>query len=190
MRKLEETVQEIREKYEQVLDRVIDRVQKAHPEMDDPAMHLDVDGNYTLHVGVGKKSWPLASKGWPCGLWLQNVLLENLACEDDSDPPAKSIWLNPSRDLGMDLVQAIDDIQKAAATILSGSDLRRLRTHFSGKTQGWITYPVTESRQELMTLFLQDNAEGFVEKMAGYFEELALFVPVVDKLFEAKRKRR
>jgi hypothetical protein len=184
---LEETMNEVRNKYEQIFDKVLDKVQNVHSELEYPAKHFDINGDYSIHVGIGKKSWPFVSKGWPSGLWFGNILLEHLMGDEDYDQPCKVIWINPPKELGINLNNAIKEIQKAADNILDKEDMKATKVHFYGKTQGWISYPMRDSRQSLLELLLKDNAEGFIDKMVEYYEELTQFIPVMNKLFEPIR---
>jgi hypothetical protein len=46
----------------------------------------------------------------------------------------------------------------------------------------WISFRLPESRQDLLTLLINDEARGFVDHMVGHFDTLAMFIPVVDEI--------
>ena len=53
-RQLEDSMKAVREKYVALFEKVLDRVQDKHPDLDCREIHLDKDG---LNVGLGKKTW-------------------------------------------------------------------------------------------------------------------------------------
>jgi hypothetical protein len=57
------------------------------------------------------------------------------------------------------------------------------------KVQAWITFPLKESRQELLELLKTDNTSGFIQLMVDYFEQLTQFIPVMDEIFKPIKRR-
>ena len=85
--RLEASMKAVRTKYQLVFNEVLDKVQSEHPELDRRATDFEA-------IGAGKRSWLSSNPAWPSGLYIDDVSLENLACES-GDPPNASVWLRP-----------------------------------------------------------------------------------------------
>jgi hypothetical protein len=86
---LEKSMEDVRTKYKEVFQRIIDAVAEAHPELDAQRSRVTqfwADG----YIGFGRKSWP-SGANWHSGFWVENLRLEILAAED-TEPPYAYIW--------------------------------------------------------------------------------------------------
>ena len=181
-----------RDTHRRIIEKSLGKVRAEHEELDTQALHLEYPAEYDLNAGVGKKEWPDYGKNWPTGFWLGGIRLENLTSEDEERPYA-CIYVaqkTPDRDF---LDDVAEKISRAARDFLSSDQLRGVEVLDSSdrQHQRMICWPLLESRSGLLNLLLDDEAKGFVSRIAEHIEFLTQFAPVMDDIFRtAKRSRK
>ncbi len=170
--RLEKSMRSVREKYEELFERVKDAVTKRHPEFDDCKINVTQkwsDGE----IGFGRKSWP--GKDGPSGLWMVNLKLELLS-NADSAAPYTCIWIRG--DSKIDLEAAGNIVKEEAKKVLTSEQSTRLASKW---TNVWI-FPAP-SKREILTALSSGDGEEFVELLAKQFDQMAHFVPILDTVF-------
>jgi hypothetical protein len=183
---LEKSMATVREKYDEIFDKVLDAIQQEHPELSRRVQQAT--SSYGGSVGIARQTWPDRSSAWPSGLWLDNISLERLASEDEERPSA-SVWIKPRRELWVDFKEAERRLSKAAAKVLSGQEAK-LTSVKADRNEAYLWYPLPTPRQELLGLLQADDPSGFIDCMVEHFEKLTRFTPVVDEIFAAGRSKR
>jgi hypothetical protein len=186
---LEESMESMRNKYREVFDKVLERVQEQHKELDCSAMHFAA-GDDGINVAVGKSTWPCRYPKWPSGLWLSRVRLDDVASEPEY-PPGACIWIRPPVQSGLDLKKAANKLREAARQVLPKGALKDFEVD-EGKSDASIWYPLLpESRQELLAMVKkEDGSAEFIDCMVTHFELLAKFIPVIDEIFQTGKRSR
>jgi len=170
--RLEQSMESVREKYEELFERVTDAVTKRHPEFNDCKVNMTQkwsDGE----IGFGRESWP--GKDGPSGLWMVNLKLERLANSDSADPYA-CVWIRG--DSKIDLESAANILKEEAKKIITSEQLKRFESKWNNL---WIL--PAPSKKEMLTAFSSSDGEEFVELLVKQFDQMARFVPVLDKIF-------
>jgi hypothetical protein len=170
-------MEEVREKYEEILGKVLDRVQEKHDELDCLDIHAKNDG---MNLGIGKTGY------WTSGLWIGGIRIENLTSEDEDAPYAMVLVNYPKKSL--DLEMAERNLRAAAKRILPKEDFRRLDSEASSGYAD-ISYYLREPRHKLLGL-LNGDGSAFIDCMVAHFESMAKFIPVLDKIFQVGKKNR
>lgn len=184
----EASIASVRERYQKILEDVLESVGSTHKNLDCQGFHLTNGGGYTLNIGLGKRAWSKDDK-WPTGIWLENLWIENLVTEDEN-LPGGAIWIDPPKDVSLDLAEAVDRLQQLAKTILPVEDFSHLDCKCR-KSTAFISYPFRQSRRELRDMLWKDDAKDFGECLVKHFEALIPFIDVLDEIFKtAKRSRK
>jgi hypothetical protein len=178
-RLLEDAMKAIREKYAAIFEKVLDKVQEKHEELDSRETRLTNDG---VNVGIGKKSWRSKPTYFISGFWIGEVRIQDLTSEDE-DAPDKTIWINHPEG-AVDIEEARKKLRESAMSILSKEELRRADFD-SGKGIAGVTYPIIQSRAELLELLIKDEARGFISCMVAHFESMTGFTAIVDEIYDA-----
>jgi hypothetical protein len=175
-RLLEETMEGVRTKYKEAIERVAEAVVEAHPELD---AHVAYPTQFwgKGSFGFGRKTWPGGDSNWPSGLWLWHIRLELLTSED-SKPPDASIWISKKRDFDLERARTI--VAEAAAKLLSTDELSRSEPSSSGQELFYFPSP---SKRALLDAFSDDDSQRLVELLVPTFDLMARFVPVLDQVF-------
>ena len=179
-RMLEESMEGVRAKYKELVQRVIQAVTDAHPELNSGfAYPTQFWGSGS--IGFGRKSWPAGDSGWPPGLWIWNLRLENLASED-SEPPYASIWVSSksAKKCNLDMTAARTQLKAVAKELLSPEDLDQTSNGGEGDVLLDFTSP---SKIELIGLLLDEDGQKFVDRLVKQFDIMSGFIPTLDKLF-------
>jgi hypothetical protein len=166
-RLLEDAVDEVRKKYEQVLESVVTEFQTTHRELDCSKIGL-THGSF----GLGREKWPKRN-GWPTGFYIEEIRLDNLT-SPDMEPPWKTVWVlhaNP-KEAESRLRKVADKVLKAEAP----------KWEFQIDSKAAMLFCELEPRKELFDLLLKDESKGFVERMLAHFESMVGFVSVIDEL--------
>jgi hypothetical protein len=180
-RLLEESMEDVRTKYKQLCQQVIDAVGATHPELDANVVYLTqswTDGQ----IGFGRKSWPGGETREPAGLWLIGLRIEELSAED-SEPPYAAIWV--PKKTGVDLDAARVAVKEAAEKLLTSEERTTTVSERSGETLLW--WP-TSSKRELLDAVSDGDGQKFVDLLVSDFKMLARFVPVLDRVFSENLK--
>ena len=133
-------------------------------------------------IGFGRKSWPGGESDWPAGLWVWDLRLEVLAAED-SAPPSSSIWAPKKAKSNLDVDAARVALNTAAKELLTPEQLKGTASGESGEHLLWLPAP---SKRELLDALSDGDAQKFVVLFVSQIDLMALFVPVLDKLFGVK----
>lgn len=182
-RLLEDSMKAARQKYAEILEKVVDNFQQKHEEFDSRQILPTRDG---VNVGIGKKTWRSKPTYYISGFWLGEIRIEDLTSENE-DPPDKTVWVNHP-DGAIDLDEAAKKLRTAAQRILSNDEFRRADFEW-GKGIAGITYPITHPRAELFELLIKDDARGFVSCMVVHLESMSKFAPVLDEIHNKSAKR-
>jgi hypothetical protein len=177
-RSLEESMKRVREKYTGLCEKVAEAVKTKHPELD-----LNRVG-VTLPWGHGflfssPTAWEARINDGP-GFLITNLGLEVLG-SDDEPPPRAAIWIKPARKAGVDLAQARKALVSAAETVLTPEE-RDLCLKERGDRDSVLFYDLPETRQQLLEMLLEGDAQRFVDCMVSHIELLARFTPALDKI--------
>jgi hypothetical protein len=177
-RQLEESMNEVRERYETVCERVVQVVQAETPELDNCRTHPKQGGD----ISFSRKKWLTQYESWPAGLWIGNINLDILMADEPPDPYA-SIWLGVPKDIKFDLERARSKLQNAAPELLKGEKLKwffSAESEREKKTCFW--YELPESRSALVKMLLESKSEEFIECIASHVMILGRFIPVLDEI--------
>jgi hypothetical protein len=183
-RLLEESMEGVRTKYKEVFQRIIDAVTEGHREFDANAVYPTQFWGEG-YIGFGRKSWPGGESKWPSGLWVGNLRLELLAAED-SEPPYGYISYSPKSKSNLDLDTARAAIYEASKDILTTEELKDAVCEESREVLLWLPAP---SKHELLGALSKGDGQGFVELFVSYFDSMARFVPVLDRVFRECLKK-
>ena len=183
---LEESMHKVREKYDQIFNEVLTKVQENYRELDlsGPLHAKDEEG----YVGIGKKTWPSMYGSWPSALRLENIRLEHLVSEDH-EAPAAGVVVWPPKEVNVNFEEAKRKLSEVAEQGFGKKEFAWLPAE-NTKRWAWIGYSLPEPRQELLELLLRDEARGFIGRMVEHFDTLAKFIPVVDEIFQSGQQKR
>jgi hypothetical protein len=179
-RQLEDSMNEVQDRYKTVCERVVEAVQEQKPELNNCQRHFKREG---FHIAFARREWPSQNERWPSGLWISNISLDNLMSEE-GDPLYASIWLSIPKGIQVDLEKARTRIQNAAAELLKGE---KLKCFFKDEPETCLWYTSPESRQALAQMLLDDESEKFVECIVSHVMILARFIPVLDEILLKNR---
>ena len=136
-RLLEESMEDVRKKYEEVFQQTADAVRKDHPELDKKVVTFKpnlTDGQ----IGFGRKSWPISKWGAPAGFWVDKLRLDVLAAED----PYSSIWVPKESNLDFDAAREI--CEESAKTLLTPQEFEDTK---SGVKEDLLYFSVPSSNE-------------------------------------------
>jgi hypothetical protein len=176
--RLEKSMKSIREKYKELFQQVVETVTDEHPELDSSKLWLTQAWSEG-QIGFGRKSWPHSKDGnteVPPGLWLLNLKLDYLAMED-KDAPSAIIWV--SKKTKIDIGAARISMKQQAEKLYSMEELKRLE---NTEDEVLIELPAP-SKRELLDAFSNGDGEEFVKLIVNQFDQMASFVPVLDRVF-------
>jgi hypothetical protein len=187
-RLLEQSLNKMRNKYKEVLDRVPADVRKKHQQLDNDGMQLDVDeedddDRNVITIGVGKKEWSSCERKQPSGLWLSGIAFGPLVVERELSPCA-NVFIYPRKESKLDLAEVTQKLEDAAGGILPDVQFRR----DSEPGIACIGYSLPETQEELVELLLKDESRPFIKCLVGHFDALAKFIPVIDKIFQRGKR--
>jgi hypothetical protein len=178
-RRVEKSMEDIRDKYAGVFDRVRDEVKAAHHEFDD--FYIRVTQFWCKGImGIGRKEWRRKG-GDQARIQIDKLRLEALL-NDDLNPPFAGIWACKAIRPGTDL-EGVAKIISEAKKVLTKEECARCRTE-SEKNYGYVLrYDLPENRHDLAEMLLEGDGQKFVDCMVSHFDVLARFIPVLDEVF-------
>ena len=175
---LENSMNAVRDKYEQILATVLDRVEQQHRELDCRTMHLSYKEDPS--VSISKKAWSSMYPNWPSGFWIGCIGLNNLASEDENEPYA-SVYFNPSKSAVFDSQEIVRRLRDFAETILTREQMSRLRDD-ANKGDASIYYLLPEPRRKLLEMLLNNKSAEYIDCIEDHLKTLARFIPVMDEI--------
>jgi hypothetical protein len=175
---LEESMESVRAKYEEICQRVVEAVTELHPELDASVICL-AQSWATGDIALGRTSWPMKDNKFPTGLWVYDLRLEHLAAEDREDPSG-GIWFAKKEISGFDFAAARSAMMAAAQKILSPEELRRVSPADTFDNLLWFDAP---SKKEILDALTDGDGQRFVELFVSQFDFMARFIPAVDQVF-------
>ncbi len=178
--RLEDTINEVREKHEAVCKRVIQAVQAEKPELDNCRPHPK-EG----HLSFARTEWSTQSDTWPPGLWIWNISFDHLTA-NDNDAPCAALWLRDPRGKRFDLDKMRGKTRSAALEFVKGEQ-PKYKFDDEGGRDVLLWYDITETRQELLQMLLDDQSEKFVQCIVSHVMILTQFIPVLNDILLTKQ---
>ena len=178
-RQLEDSMNEVQDKYKTVCERVIEAAQKEPLELDNCRTHPKHG-----HLSFARKKWLSQYESWSSGLWIWNISLDNLKAEEGAGHCA-AIWLWVPKGTNFDLEEARTKIQNTAVELMKDEKLKFFFKDESEREKNKRTcfwYNLPESRQSLAQMLLDNESEKFVECIVSHVMILARFIPVLDEI--------
>lgn len=174
-RLLEDSMEEVRKKYQEIGQLILARVTATHPELDFTASYLTQfwDSGY---MGFGKRIWPDGGPKAPTGFYVGNLRLELLA-SDEEEPPIVYVWVPKNANVDPMLTRSI---LKAAAEVHSSSEEYQ-QVSVEGTDEVCMYLPAP-SRHDLRSALLDSTGQRFVDLIVKQFDGMARFIPALDKL--------
>jgi hypothetical protein len=172
-RQLEDSLDEVRKKYQEIGQRIVAAVAASHRELDVSAICLtQYWGNG--YIGLGNQNWPDGGSNSPSGLYVDHLRLEYLT-SDEEERPTAYIWVAKSAKL--DPTVARSTLEAFARSELSDEEYRSASFEESGEVS--FSAP---SKAELLSALLIGDGQSFVDLIAKQFEGMARFIPALNKL--------
>lgn len=179
-RLLEESMQEVRDKYRGLGKEVVERIREDHPALDWDVVYLCPKSD-SGGIGIGRSAWP---KGNPynLGLYVEPLELELLAAgeEDEVEDPCAFISTQSASSTESREPSVTQAVNSAASRLLTEEELKRLK--LKGKARKPLWYKLPETRRQLLDMLLDGDGRGFVKCISAHFEILARFIPVLDEV--------
>jgi hypothetical protein len=177
---VEDSISEVRTKYEALCERIAEGVAESHKELDIQTVKVLITaGPAAIKSGVivvGRSSWPSEGKIYQTAFWVENLRLEVLLDEDEDDPMV-GFWLQAPDD-SRDFAADVKAIQGAAKKILTSEQLSQW--HLGNGEETAIVGRVVASKQELLAMLSKGETERFVDTIVEQLEELATLIPAID----------
>jgi hypothetical protein len=180
---LEESMEDVRAKYKEVCQRVVDAVAELHPELDASVICL-AQSRTSGEIALGRTSWPMQEKKYPTGLWLYGLRLENLAAEYSEDPIG-GIWIAKKEITGFDLAAARAAMIAAAQTILNPEEIKSISPADTYDNLLWFDAP---SKKEILNALTDGDGQRLVELLVSQFDFMARFIPALDQVLQGYAK--
>ena len=182
-RSVEKTMEEIRAKYAEVIERVWAATKAQHKELDWYEAYVTqfwCDG----YINIGRSNWQISDNYAYIGI--DNLRLEILS-DDNAERPYIGIYAGTSRKPAME-VGGIRKVLSAAGRILP-------KDKFSWEKQddpseyAWVLwYDLPARREELLEMLLDGDGQRFVDFLAEHFGVFTKFIPVLDEVFSKPKK--
>jgi hypothetical protein len=178
--RLKKSMKSVRNKYEKLLGRVKNVIEKKYPKLNSNGAWLDRGGD-DGSIGFGRKSWPHDEDNEPSGLWIINLGLTQLA-DESSNAPNAIIWIELPK-------EKVDKVR--AAVIKEAIEKKWYKTEelapkelegFEGWSEFYVELPAP-SKKELLTALSSGHDDEFVEALVKQFNQLARFIPILDNVF-------
>jgi hypothetical protein len=179
VRALEDSMENIRQKYAEAWGAVF---KLTYPSLN--ILSLRSNDNRGGRVGCGKISWPSAYPSWPSGFYIEQISFQSLCAHDEARPYA-CVWIEPPKNLHIDLDGPRKRIRQKAEDLL-GHPLEEGRPSV-GEISMWYNLP--ESRHELISALTRNGGGAFFAIMAKHLEFFRPLIPLVDAVFASGRKR-
>lgn len=184
---MEQAMESVRKSYADLFARVLEAFKETHKELDH--VHAYVTQFWGLgYIFLSRNAWVGKTyKHMPPGFYIENLRLE-LLCAEDQPAPYASIWV-PMKKTGLGPDKARQAIGMAAERLLTNQE-RQFCLKQQEDDDYTLSYELPESREELIKMLLDGEADRFVGCMVSHLELLARFTPVLDKLLVARKPGR
>jgi len=179
--RLEAAMEGVREKYFRFWDDICRRVKEKHPQLNRPSNHAtrSSDGQ----VGIGRECWPSPYSTWISGFYIYGIGFEHL-CSSGEEAPWAGIWVEPPEKMRINVESLKEPLRRKAEQKLG---LKLLDEGGSSTISLW--YALPQSRNELLGMLTKKQEAKFANCMVSHFTQLAKFIPDIDKVFNAGKKR-
>jgi len=168
-RLLEDGMEQLRKKYEQVVDTMLAECQSIHRELDGSKNGLRSYSGF----GLWKTSWP-KWRDWQPGFYIEEIRLDNLKLPD-FEAPYKNVWI-PNPNPG----EVETGLRKTVERIVTKVESNQWQIHSDKRaTSIWCSI---ETREELCDLLVRDEGQGFVRCMVDHFYSMMQFIPAVTEI--------
>ena len=180
---LEESMEAIRKKYENMVQQALNQAQQQRPE-------LDVASAFATQfwgigwIGLSKTCWEASNPSNRPGLWISGIRLEILA-SSANESPAAIIWASP-KDLkkrNRKVPETIEFIWNEAKNRL-GQETASQFEKGTGSDGTLIRAPMA-SKAEILEAIQSANGDRFSELIVSAFDDLGPLVPAIDEIFNA-----
>lgn len=173
-RSLEDSMEEVRKKYQEIGQRIVDSIKSAYSEFDFGEAFLTqrwANG----YIAFSKRAWSGGGGNSPPGLYVDHLRLELLTSHEE-DPPTVYIWVPKSAKIDPKSVRvALEGIAKRE---LSSDEFQQVNFDEPGEVSF-----AAPSREELRSALLKGDGQGFVDLVVKQIEGMARFIPGLDELF-------
>jgi hypothetical protein len=183
----ENAMESARYYYEQLFDKVLEKVGKKHPEL-----HKCVPRRLSRKVTEGdwedgggcacffSPKWLSDWPSWPSGIWISNISLDELVTERAPAPNA-CIWLSVSKSRGKRIEKLRERLLTKSRRVSGGRALD-FETLDESDSSTCLYYDLREDRTKLLDMALQDDGRPFVECITSHVERMASLVQGSDDL--------
>lgn len=186
---VEKSMKDIRRRYTEIGDRVLESLRDAHKELDWGESCVKKDG----YIAAGRKKWRCGDVQGQIGV--ECISLEELA-DDNSDRPFIGIWTGSPKTPLTDL-KGIERLLSEADTLLSEDELARCEKDDPSQCedpadyeyQYVIWYYLPEERRALLNMLVAGDGEQFVDCLVGHFKVFAQFIPLLDEIYARAVKK-
>jgi len=176
VRLLEETLQKVRDKYREEIQRIGEQVQEKYPELDffdDQFKAIGANGCMVFSRSV----WA-GDRKYPSGLHLNYLRLDNLV-SPQSEPPCAYLWTKPSRRAGVDMVATRRALWRKLPQVLTAEELKKCESD-DGNEDVPVGWPMA-TQQEVLGWLIGDQIDQLgirVMEQVGIFIKM---VPILDE---------
>jgi len=176
-RRIEEVMYEVREHYQNLFGEVYKLVRQRHAYLKEwkPRRLLErtnessyVDGGGS--VGFFNPEWCQAWSGWPSGIWLSNISLDELVSATEF-PPNVCIWLSVSKETD----RRIEVLRRRLSKLYKQRRGSSISFQESDETDPRVClwYYLPEGREKLLRMVQQGGGLPFVNSMATHVGRMA-----------------
>ncbi|MEI8373374.1 MAG: hypothetical protein WCJ35_11155 [Planctomycetota bacterium] len=176
-RRVEESMADVRPKYVEIGDRILETVQENHPELNWSENSLK---RYPC-IHIGRKKWQQGDDHGCIGI--EYISLDELTAEHPDDEPFIGIWTGEQKKPLTDF-KGIKRIEAAAKKLLAPEEIDRWEWPDElNQYQYQFSYYLPEKRTKLLDMILKDDGQEFVDCLVKHFESFVRFIPVLDEVF-------
>ena len=177
-RQFEDAMESARNYYEQLFDKVLEKVKKKHPGLrNHTPRRLSkrvAEGDWEDGGGCAafhSPKWRRDRPSWPSGIWISNISLDELVMER-APAPNSSIWLSVSKSSVKRIGKLRDRLLTKARRDRGCRNLDFERQDESSP-RTCLCYDLPEERSELLDMVLRDDGQPFVNRIAQHVETMA-----------------
>lgn len=177
-RMLEESMQEVRNKYFGLGQAVVERIRDEQPALDWDEVNVHRKSGQG-RIGIARSTWP-EKGGYKLGFYVEGLRLEQLAGaeEDEPEPLYACIWTEPAGKTpsqGLEFAKAVHSGERRRLT-----EEERKKCKEEPGAPLWYFLPQTG--EQLLQMLLAGDGQQFVECMVTHFGLLARFTPDLDEV--------
>jgi hypothetical protein len=183
----EDAMESARYYYEQLFEKVLEKVRNKHPELRQCARHMlsqrVTEGDWDDGggcAGFSSPKWHSNWPSWPSGIWIWNISLDELVTER-APAPSASIWLS-LRNRSDKKIGKLRERLLTKSRKVRGCRALHFETDDDSDRLTCLYYDLREERTKLLDMVLQDNGRPFVECIASHVERMASLVQGFDDL--------